>query len=381
MKVCVLSMQRVPNTGSLLQSYALKRILEGLGNNVNFIDIQRIDEDYSLLEGHYIKVDNSKNKLARFFQKIRKIDRYTVQRIINKQKEKKQSLLFKWFSQNILCLDPSEKEEHFDLCVIGSDEVFNCCSYSPWGLTSQLFGNVHQADHVITYAASCGFTKVEMLTDEAKICISNALAKLEGVSVRDTNTCCFVRELGISEVTTNLDPVLIYDFYSEISTTTLPDDFPTNACVVYAYYDRIHNPAEIRSIQTFCKRNNLIPVAIGAPQMWIKRYYPLSPFQVLKAVSVARFVVTDTFHGTIFSAKYARNFAVILRDNNTNKLRDLLIRLRIEDHLVENNRTIEDIDLIAVDRDKINYVISRERENSLGYLSKHLAACKHSANS
>ena len=376
MKVCILSMQRVPNMGSLLQSYALKRILESLGNDVSFIDIQRIDEDYAALEGRYIRVENNKGKFDRAIQKIRKIDRYTIQRIINKKKAKEQRMLFKQFSENTLCLDVSENEEHFDLCVIGSDEVFNCCSYSPWGLTSQLFGNVRQADHVISYAASCGFTTVEMLSDKAKSCISNALSKLEGVSVRDANTYSFVRNLGVSDATTNLDPVLIYDFDSELSSTSLPDDFPDNACIVYAYYDRIQNPAEIRSIRAFCKKNNLVLVAVGAPQMWISRYYPLSPFQVLKAISSAEFVVTDTFHGTIFSAKYAKNFAVILRENNSNKLSDLLRRLGIKEQLVENGRTLEEISLTEVNREIINQIISIEREHTTEYLTYHLSACQ-----
>jgi polysaccharide pyruvyl transferase WcaK-like protein len=199
---------------------------------------------------------------------------------------------------------------------------------------------------------------------------------LEGVSVRDANTYSFVRNLGVSDATTNLDPVLIYDFDSELSSTSLPDDFPDNACIVYAYYDRIQNPAEIRSIRAFCKKNNLVLVAVGAPQMWISRYYPLSPFQVLKAISSAEFVVTDTFHGTIFSAKYAKNFAVILRENNSNKLSDLLRRLGIKEHLVENGRTLEEISLTEVNREIINQIISIEREHTTEYLTYHLSACK-----
>ena len=49
MKVCILSMQKVNNMGSLLQSYGLKRILETVGCEVEYIDIKRIDKDYDLL--------------------------------------------------------------------------------------------------------------------------------------------------------------------------------------------------------------------------------------------------------------------------------------------------------------------------------------------
>ena len=41
MKVCILSMQRVGNMGSLLQSYALKTTIERLGHQVEFIDIAK----------------------------------------------------------------------------------------------------------------------------------------------------------------------------------------------------------------------------------------------------------------------------------------------------------------------------------------------------
>ena len=38
-------MQRVGNFGSLLQSYALKVLLESLGHEVHFIDIEERSED------------------------------------------------------------------------------------------------------------------------------------------------------------------------------------------------------------------------------------------------------------------------------------------------------------------------------------------------
>lgn len=47
-------------------------------------------------------------------------------------------------------------------------------------------------------------------------------------------------------------------------------------------------------------------ISIGAPQMWISKHMVLTPFETLVAFKHAEFVVTDTFHGTIFSAKYAK---------------------------------------------------------------------------
>ena len=49
MKACILSMQKIDNYGSLLQAYGLKKIIESMGCSVEFIDIEKIEEDYRLL--------------------------------------------------------------------------------------------------------------------------------------------------------------------------------------------------------------------------------------------------------------------------------------------------------------------------------------------
>ena len=63
MKVCILSMQQIDNMGSLLQSYALKTTIEKLGNEVEFMDIKKRDEDYKLL-GNYKQEYNSNKDIV-----------------------------------------------------------------------------------------------------------------------------------------------------------------------------------------------------------------------------------------------------------------------------------------------------------------------------
>ena len=52
MIVGILSMQKVDNLGSLLQAYGLKKVLESLGSETEFMDIKKIDEDYNLSKEH-----------------------------------------------------------------------------------------------------------------------------------------------------------------------------------------------------------------------------------------------------------------------------------------------------------------------------------------
>ena len=205
--------------------------------------------------------------------------------------------VFDEFRKEYLNID--KKSRHYDLCVIGSDEVFNCLNSGAWGFTSQLFGNVAEENKVITYAASCGSTKYEELPEKVAEKIRKTFENVSAFSVRDENTHKFVGKLTDKSINDNLDPVLIYNFDYEVEQAALPK-MPKHYCVVYSYYNRIHTAEEIDAIKGFCKKYQLTPIAIGAPQFWIKDYIVCSPFQCLKIFKKSDFVITDTFHGTIF---------------------------------------------------------------------------------
>ena len=104
MKVCILSMQQIDNIGSLLQSYALKTTIAKLGNEVEFIDIKKRDEDYRLL-GNYKQEYHEEREKDGLLGKISKIDRYTVNRLKIKRKSVEQGLVFDEFRKEYLNID------------------------------------------------------------------------------------------------------------------------------------------------------------------------------------------------------------------------------------------------------------------------------------
>lgn len=366
-KVCILSMQKVNNFGSLLQAYCLKNIVEELDASVSFIDIEGNDKDRSLLTESktYIDEHNKKSFLKRF-------DKYFFNRLKLKLLNKLQNYVFHNFRVNELLIDENDNKKRFDVCIIGSDEVFNCVTESPWGFTSQLFGNVKNAKKIITYAASCGSTNFDELNSEVKNKIKYSFKKISAFSVRDKNTLEFVKNFKIEGVENHLDPVIVYNLDKEIeknSNICLPKKY----CIVYSYYNRFNKIEEINKIKEFCNLKNLELVTIGAPQFWIKTHLVLNPFEALYAFKKADFVITDTFHGTIFSSKYSKKFATIIRDSNKNKLLDLIIRLEKKKHLCNNINEIDDIYLIENDIEKTNEIIKRESERTYKYISKNIS--------
>lgn len=368
MKVCILSMQRVDNMGSLLQSYALKVIIEKLGNEVEFIDIVKRDEDYKLL-GNYKQEYHEEKEKTGLAGKVKKVDRYTLNRLKIKRLSIEQGNVFEEFRRKHL--DIGKKSSQYDVCVIGSDEVFNCLSSGVWGFTSQLFGNVPEADKVITYAASCGSTKYVELPAKVADRIRCSFENVDAFSTRDKNTHEFVAKLTDKTITDNFDPVLLYDFRQEIEQVSLPE-MPEHYCLVYSYYNRIHTADEICTIKKFCIKYQLELVAIGAPQFWIKNYVVCTPFQCLKIFERADFVITDTFHGTIFASKYADKFAVLARDSNKNKLVDLVEKIRMEDHMMEKVSEIDEKYSISKEQMKFRDIIEDEKKKSWKYLEENI---------
>lgn len=372
MKVCILSMQHVQNFGSLLQSYSLKKMLESFGHQVSFIDIQKNHLDDALVEGNRILYKNEIDGKGRKFSKLSKIDKYALNRLLIKKLSNKQEILFNSFRNNILKVSTVDNNSHYDLCVIGSDEVFNCMAETPWGFTSQLFGNIEQADRVITYAASCGSTKYTDLPDAVKGKIRETFKMVDAISVRDKNTAEFAEKLFDQEIYQHLDPVLVGDFTQEMEHAEDIPNLSSKFCIVYSYYNRIHEKDEITAIKTFCKKNGLVIVTVGAPQMWVKNHLVLTPFQMLNVFKKANFVITDTFHGAIFSAKHSDKFAVLIRESNRNKLYDLICRLDIKEHVVDDICQINIIYGLCKDNGKIIKVCEKATEDAITYLEENM---------
>ena len=88
MKVCILSMQDVQNYGSLLQALSLKQMLAEIGHSVCFISIKPNEEENELVlaTDNFVEDMEDKGYLAR----LRKIDRYLINRIRNKKRTQEQ---------------------------------------------------------------------------------------------------------------------------------------------------------------------------------------------------------------------------------------------------------------------------------------------------
>ena len=113
-------------------------------------------------------------------------------------------------------------------------------------------------------------------------------------------------------------------------------------------------------------------VAPFGRQKWIPSYETLTPFELLKAFQNAECIVTDTFHGTLFGAKFGKKMAVLIRESNQNKLEDLTQRLQIQSHVITDISQLDTVLKKELDKKKIGEILGLEREKSLKYLKENL---------
>jgi len=354
MKVGILSMQEVKNYGSFLQAYSLKTNIEDLGHSCEFINIV---PGVQLDEYKYSKIDKIKLLIHRLFgldiiKRIRSI--YTFQ-----TKFSKEFLPY-------LGVVPGINTKHYDVVIIGSDEVFNCAQKTWFGFSKQLFGLGLNADKVITYAASFGATTVQRLSNLGiEIEVSRLLKKIDLISVRDTNSFNVVKELTNKNPLMHLDPVFIKD-YDKL----MPNHVPLkNYMIVYTYPGRIKDKKEIQAIKDFAKSHQLKLISIGHYFSWCDDVVIPNPFEVLAYFKHASFIVTDTFHGSIYSIKYNKSFCVLIRNMNNQKLSHLLSRFNLNSRIVTDTQNLSRVLKSKVDYSDINQIIKEETAKSLDYLS------------
>lgn len=129
---------------------------------------------------------------------------------------------------------------------------------------------------------------------------------------------------------------------------------------------------EAAAIRKFAEQKQKMIVTLGFWMPWADEYVLASPLEVLAYIKHADYVVTDTFHGTVFSIKYQTSFATIIRRSNQEKLGDLLDTFELQSRQVFN---VEDIGKILETAlpETVKKLITDKQREARNYLHRELS--------
>lgn len=368
MKIGIMSMQRIVNYGSFLQAYGLKAVLEGMRHQVEFVDYiaepSLVKNVSAPKRNNYLtKIKNAAKMLSPSYRDYRSWQIRMNQTFAE---------FYQRFTEEFLPQLGVSSQPNIcpvlDALVIGSDEVFNCTQEGDTvGYSLQLFGQDHKAKKLLSYAASFGSTTLEKLdTYGVRAEIGEALSRFDAISVRDDNSKKIVSALCGIVPSQNIDPVLLYEF-PEVDTISVSHK---DYIIVYAYAGRI-SEEEGRAIRQFAEKHRKQIITLGYWQPFADDYVSVDPFEVLAYIKKADYIITDTFHGTVFSIKYQKHFATLIRESNRNKLEGLLKTFQLVKHSITKLSDLERV-LLSEPNPEVVKILQSERVKAMTYLQYSL---------
>lgn len=315
MKIGIATVWNANNNGSFLQAYALQKYIEQLGHEVKMLKLA----DFAHGGSEYSNT---------FWNNL----------------EKHHSLL------NV----SDDLEEEFDVIVYGSDEI--------WSMFGELVNPIFwgyglKAKRKITYAVSAQNLNLKSVLKHPFTYLG--LRKFDKLSVRDKVTKKKLSYLTRKPLTMVLDPTFLIT-YDDCKIVNKIGKY----LLVYTYG---LDEEDAKIIRNFADEKGLKIVCTGSdtPSVWGDINIPAGPFEWIGLIRNAEYVVSSTFHGTVFSIICKKQFFVI--GTNSGKVNDLLERTGLGDR-----KTDEFAKLESIDYSKVNKTIEKEISSSKEFLKTAL---------
>jgi hypothetical protein len=211
----------------------------------------------------------------------------------------------------------------------------------------------------VAYAASFGIDNWEYTPEQTRRC-SELAKEFDAVSVRETSGVILCREnLGI-EAHCVLDPTMLLtaDAYNDIIDVDWESKEPYLA--VYCFYV---TPSRKAFFDRIAKERGLKVRLFSAG--WKA---DLTVEQWLAMFRDASFVVTDSFHGSVFSILFGREFYTLCNKGRGNtRLINLFSQIGLEGRLISDSELDEPV-LINIDWAKVRTRLEVLRQESLDFL-------------
>lgn len=322
MKVDIITRHAVANYGSLLQSYATQKTFEKLGLDAEFINYTRYDERANNLAKTHVKGKKwDKNIFTRTL--------YTLIQTWNYSHEYKAFEKYrKGFINETDTLYGSIEEliknpPEADLYCTGSDQIWGKIGTSNYD--SAYFLDFVKDKKCISYAASFGKEKIDSKLEEN---LPTLLEKYSYILVREDSAKNIVKRAGIDNVEQVLDPTFLL---SKEEWENLAEKKPkyTNYVLVY----QLHNNKKFNKYaKEFAKAHNKKLLRL-TPSIYHKArggkliYLP-TQYEFLSYFKNADYILTDSFHATVFSIMFNKKFKNISPGETSTRITSILRLVR-----------------------------------------------------
>lgn len=382
-KIAVVSCYFQNNYGSMLQAYATQEVLDKLGYDNETIDISgfnKIIEKRKML--YFAKASLTSDILLSKIGMAKNVIRKKIIKDDYCRKSAQRRKKFSEFSKKnfrLSCKYNSFDEltracaENYSAVLVGSDQL-----WLPGNIAADYYTLNFVPDTVNTIAYSTSFGQSELPKDSARKA-RVFLKKIKHIGVREESGKKLVKELTGRDVPVVCDPTLLFtgEDWMKLQQEKPIFDEPYILC-----YFLGKNPPHRNFAKRLKEETGLKIVALVHLDEYVKSDndyadympYDIDPADFLNLVRNASYVCTDSFHCTVFSMLYKRNFFAFRRfsrktKSSTNSRLDTLFHLAgIEGRILEGTENIHDCLALKINYDKVDSNLKKIRESSYEYL-------------
>lgn len=336
MKVGILTFHDAHNYGAVLQAFALKKYIQKLGYDVSIINYH-----HETIPDGYPKENNEK--------RWEKFDKFIKELIDNDTKT--------YINEHELeILD-------IDYWICGSDQIWN--TEITRGFNKGFFLDFNTNGKKIAYAVSMG---INALPKEQEEDFKNSLNQIDEISVREETLQKYAKKFTDKEVEKVLDPTLLLE-EKDYESLILDNNYGEYV-LIYAL-----GPDErlIKIANKIAKEKNVKIIELNDKKnenYFCEQISDAGPDEFLTLIKNAKAIVTNSFHGTIFSIIFEKEFYTITRLNRNSRMKNILKIVDMEDRLIDK---VEELEKIKVqDYKKAYYRLNVEKEKSKEFLNKAL---------
>lgn len=368
------------NYGGLLQAYALQRTVQSLG--------VAADTDGG-------GAPTLRSRLGRIYFAVK--PRLFARPLFMREVEMlANAALLEFAQRHIDCADlyrfgsrPSRRElDRYSLFIAGSDQIWRP-SYSDVPASLFSFVPVNSKAHLISYAASFGVDDLSEFSAGLREQTKRLAARFEAVSVREASGRRLALELwGRDDAVQHVDPTLLLDsahYGALVDSAKSVDGLPKPGGVVSYILDRGPSHEAVEKSITSRVGSQVEPLlrreaaSIADYLTEPDRYRKISVEAWLSSIRDAHFVLTDSFHGCVFSMIFNTPFAYMPNSSRgATRFESLSEQFGIADRelsvepVSSLDSRIERLMLGEIDWTRIEARVNDERVKALKYLAKHL---------
>lgn len=388
MKIGIVTYVKCDNYGAELQAFALQWKLNKLGYDAEVINLEKRHVDmkrnpFVIWGGIKMRLKHYGLKgLLSIYKKSKETkNRIRVESDYKEKRANKHKLFERFFDEKVrhsgkyYTLEELSKSQElpYDVLIAGSDQIWNFVHTDRLDVYFLMFAN-RMGKKKVSYAASIS---IKDIPRKLRNDYGTYLRNIDCLSVRELQGAELIEKYWDLDAEVVLDPTFLISKQEWIGEVAKVPHVEGDYLLIYTLSGSPH----IRAMaQDIAKRLSLKVVNIKSnyveePNDGTIHFYEIGPAEWVGLWLNAKYVVTDSFHGTAFSINFNIPFTTLVNPVSmmNSRVLSILKITQLESRIVYDEISgLKYPTVLSIDFTLVNRILDEWRNKSINFLSRSL---------